>query len=80
MSGCRVGWPELVAVSVPRCHLGVECDRPCHVEPLHRGSNVGWQLLEGELRRVDADDQEAATTVRVLRLPQVWDGAHAIDT
>ena len=77
--GDVVGGPVLVAEGVPDVHLVVDGDRPRHVVALDRVDDVGADVLEVELGRVDADDDEPGGPVAVVPRPDVRERTLAVD-
>jgi hypothetical protein len=71
--------PVLVPEHVPRQELVVDRDRILHVQPADGVLDIRDDVLERELGRVDADDDEAVLPVaRVPRL-EVRKRAQAVD-
>ncbi len=77
--GDVVGGPVLVAERVPDVHLVVERDRPRDVVTLDRVVDVGVDVLEVELGRVDADDDEPGGPVAVVPRPDVRERTLTVD-
>jgi hypothetical protein len=74
-----LGRPVLILIRIPGGHLAVDCDRPGDPEALHGGRDIGWDLLEIELRGMNPHDHEAAALVGVVKDLEMRDGTHAVD-
>ena len=71
--------PILVFVGVPGAHVVVLNDRVAQAELVDRVLDVAGVLLEGELRRLHADDREALAAVGGVPGLQVGERADAVD-
>jgi hypothetical protein len=61
-----LGRPVLVAVGVPGAVVVVHRDRVVDPQRARLAAHVGHDVLEGELRGVDADDDQAVLLVFVV--------------
>src|SRR4029077_9506012 len=71
--------PVLVLVRVPRCHLGINRNRPLNAVTRDRLPDVGDAFLKVKLGAVHPNDDEPAVLVLVPPVPQEREGALAID-
>jgi hypothetical protein len=74
-----LGRPGTVLVRLPGAVVVVDRDRVPHTEVAGRPVHVRDHVLEGELRRVDADDDEARPAVGRVPGLQVRKRAQAVD-
>ena len=74
-----VGRPVLVLEGAPDGEIIVHGDRIVDAQAAHRVADVGLGLLEGELGRVDADDDQALVLVLLGPGANVGQGAQAVD-
>ena len=74
-----LGRPVLVLVGVPRGHPVVLGDRIADALAADRRGHVAGVALEGELRRVHADDRQPVRPVRAVPGLQVRQRAQAVD-
>ena len=74
-----LGRPVGVGVVVPGAVVVVLDDRVVDPESLHGGADVRGDVLEGELRRVDADDHEPVAVVVAVPGLEVRQRAQAVD-
>ena len=74
-----LGRPVLVRVVVPGLVVVVLHDRIGDAEPLDGRPHVRRHMLEGELRRVHADDHEPLVVIRGVPRLQVGERAQAVD-
>ena len=78
--GDPLGRPVAVVEVVPDRHVVVEGDGPRDLQPGDGLLHVAMVLLEVELRRVDAHDDEPVLLVPVPPRPHVGQRADAVDT
>ena len=71
--------PVLIVVGIPRRIVVVLCDRILDAMALDRGLNVADDLLEWELRCMNADDDKSSFLVGVIQFRDVWQRAGAVD-
>ena len=74
-----VGRPVVVAVRLPGAVVVVERDRIANAEPLHGGAHVAEIVLERELGRVHAEDDQALRAVARVPGLQIRKRAQAVD-
>src|SRR5580765_1698507 len=74
-----VGWPVVVAVCLPGAVRVVERDWIANAEPLHGGAHIAEIVLERELWRVHAEDDQALRAVARVPGLEIRKRAQAVD-
>ena len=71
--------PVVVPECIPRAVVVVEGDRVAHPEAFDSGAHVAEIVLEGELGRVHAEDDEPLRSIALVPRLQVRERAEAVD-